>query len=62
MKILRIVLALTLVLALAACGAAPAEEPPTEEAKDHYYQILNADGTELYTVTDQTAVAEIDAW
>ena len=61
MKILRIVLALTLVLALTACGAAPAEEPPTEEAKDHYYQILNADGTELYTVTDQTAVAEIDA-
>ncbi len=61
MKILRIVLALTLVLALTACGTAPTEVPPVEEVKDHYYQILDAAGAELYTVTDQTAVAEIDA-
>ena len=29
--------------------------------KDHYYQILDAAGKELYTVTDSGAVAEIDA-
>lgn len=61
MKLRALFCAFAWIVALSACGAAPAEEPPTEEAKDHYYQILNADGTELYTVTDQTAVAEIDA-
>ena len=53
--------ALTLTLLLTACGGQTADEPAEEPEKDHYYQILDGTGQELYTVTDDTAVAEIDA-
>ena len=54
------VLALTLLLT--ACGGEQAaDDSAGETVKDHYYQILDADGQELYTVTDEAAVAEIDA-
>ena len=53
---------LVLTLLLTACGGEQVTDDTAEEAvKDHYYQILDADGQELYTVTDDTAVAEIDA-
>lgn len=61
MKKCRILCALALTLLLTACGGQTADEPAAEPEKDHYYQILDADGQELYTVTDDTAVAEIDA-
>ena len=61
MKKCWILCALTLTLLLTACGGQTADEPAAEPEKDHYYQILDADGQELYTVTDDTAVAEIDA-
>lgn len=61
MKLRALFCAFAWIMALTACGAAPAEEPPAEEVKDHYYQILDAAGEELYVVTDETAVAEIDA-
>ena len=50
-----------LLFALTACGVPAAGDPAGEAEKDHYYQILDADGQELYTVTDDDAVAEIDA-
>ena len=54
--------ALALTLLLTACGGGQnADDAAQEAGKDHYYQILDADGQELYTVTDDTAVAEIDA-
>ena len=53
---------LLLALLLTACGGEQAAADTAEEAvKDHYYQILDAAGKELYTVTDSGAVAEIDA-
>ena len=53
---------LALTLLLTACGGGQSADGAAQEAgKDHYYQILGADGQELYTVTDDTAVAEIDA-
>ena len=52
---------LSLTLLLTACGGQDAEDTAEEAEKDHYYQILGADGQELYTVTDDTAVSEIDA-
>ena len=53
---------LALTLLLTACGGSQSADGAAQEAgKDHYYQILGADGQELYTVTDETAVAEIDA-
>ena len=53
---------LSLTLLLTACGGEQAAADTAEEAvKDHYYQILDAAGKELYTVTDSGAVAEIDA-
>ena len=61
MKKCWILCALALTLLLTACGGQTADEPAAEPEKDHYYQILDADGQELYTVTDDTAVAEIDA-
>ena len=39
----------------------PFPDSAEEAVKDHYYQILDAAGKELYTVTDSGAVAEIDA-
>ena len=58
--IIPCVLALTLLLT--ACGGGQNADVAAQEAgKDHYYQILDADGRELYTVTDDTAVAELDA-
>ena len=50
-----------LLFALTACGVPAAGDPAGGAEKDHYYQILAADGQELYTVTDDDAVAEIDA-
>ena len=50
-----------LLFALTACGVPAAGDPAGGAEKDHYYQILDADGQELYTVTDDDAVAEIDA-
>ena len=50
-----------LLFALTACGVPAADDPAGEAEKDHYYQILDAAGRELYTVTDDSAVAEIDA-
>ena len=50
-----------LLFALTACGVPAADAPAGGAEKDHYYQILDADGQELYTVTDDDAVAEIDA-
>ena len=50
-----------LLFTLAACGGPAADDPAGEVEKDHYYQILDAAGQELYTVTDDDAVAEIDA-
>ena len=50
-----------LLFALTACGVPAADAPAGEAEKDHYYQILDAAGRELYTVTDDDAVAEIDA-
>ena len=50
-----------LLFALTACGGPSAGDPAGEAEKDHYYQILDAAGQELYTVTDDDAVAEIDA-
>ena len=61
MKKCWILCALALTLLLTACGGQTTDEPAAEPEKDHYYQILDADGQELYTVTDDTAVAEIDA-
>ena len=62
MKKYRILWVLALTLLLAACGGEQAADDAAREAgKDHYYQILDADGQELYTVADDTAVAEIDA-
>ena len=53
---------LALTLLLTACGGGQnADDTAQEDGKDHYYQILDADGQELYTVTDDDAVAEIDA-
>ena len=54
MKKYAIPCVLALTLLLTACGgrAPQAEESPEEAVKDHYYQILDADGRELYTVTD----------
>lgn len=46
-----------LLLALAGCGA-PSQEAAPE--KDHYYQILDGSGAELYTVTEADAVSKID--
>ncbi len=46
-------------LMLAGCGALP-EDGPSAPEKDHYYQILDADGAELYTVAAKDAVEEID--
>ena len=58
--IIPCILALTLLLT--ACGGGQNADVAAQEAgKDHYYQILDADGRELYTVTDDTAVAELDA-
>ncbi len=52
---------LSLTLLLTACGGEQAAADTAEEAvKDHYYQILDAAGKELYTVTDSGAVAEIE--
>ena len=50
-----------LLFALTACGVPAADAPAGGAEKDHYYQILAAAGQELYTVTDDDAVAEIDA-
>ena len=50
-----------LLFALTACGVPAAGDPAGGAEKDYYYQILDADGQELYTVTDDDAVAEIDA-
>ena len=50
-----------LLFALTACGVPAAGDPAGGAEKDHYYQILDAAGRELYTVTDDDAVAEIDA-
>ena len=62
MKKCWILCALALTLLLAACGGVQDTPDAAQEAvKDHYYQILDADGQELYTVTDDGAVAEIDA-
>ena len=61
MKKCWILCALALTLLLTACGGQTADEPAAEPEKDHYYQILDAAGEELYVVTDETAVAEIDA-
>ena len=61
MKKYWILCALALTLLLTACGGQDAEDTAEEAEKDHYYQILGADGQELYTVTDDTAVSEIDA-
>ena len=61
MKKYLILCALALTLLLTACGGQDAEDTAEEAEKDHYYQILGADGQELYTVTDDTAVSEIDA-
>ena len=63
MKKYAIPCVLALTLLLTACGgrAPQAEESPEEAVKDHYYQILDAEGRELYTVTEEAAVAEIDA-
>lgn len=61
MKKYWILCALALTLLLTACGGQTADEPAAEPEKDHYYQILDADGQKLYTITDDTAVAEIDA-
>ena len=48
---------LALTLLLTACGGGQSADGAAQEAgKDHYYQILGADGQELYTVTDDTAV------
>ena len=58
--IIPCILALTLLLT--ACGGGQNADVAAQEAgKDHYYQILDADGREMYTVTDDTAVAELDA-
>ena len=58
--IIPCILALTLLLT--ACGGGQnADDTAQEDGKDHYYQILDADGQELYTVTDDAVVAEIDA-
>ena len=47
---------LSLTLLLTACGGEQAAADTAEEAvKDHYYQILDAAGKELYTVTDSGA-------
>ena len=62
MKKYLILCVLALTLLLTACGGEQAAADTAEEAaKDHYYQILDADGRELYTVIGETAVAEIDA-
>lgn len=36
------------------------EEDETQENKLHYYQVLNAQGEELYTVTNSTQVETLD--
>ena len=52
MKKYLILCVLALTLLLTACGGEQAAADTAEEAaKDHYYQILDADGRELYTVT-----------
>ena len=62
-RLFALLLAVVMVLGLlTACGGEQAAADTAEEAvKDHYYQILDAAGKELYTVTDSGAVAEIDA-
>ena len=52
--------ALAAALILSGCTAAAPDAPAGGEVKDHYYQILDAAGETLYTVTDEDAVAEID--
>ena len=60
MKKLLIPCLLVLALALTGCTVTVPDAPDQEEVKDHYYQILDADGETLYTVTGEAAVAEID--
>ena len=52
MKKYLILCALALTLLLTACGGQDAEDTAEEAEKDHYYQILGADGQELYTEID----------
>ena len=62
MKKCWILCALALTLLLTACGGGQNTDDAAQETeKDHYYQILDAGGQELYTVTDDAAVSEIDA-
>ena len=62
MKKYLMLCALALTLLLTACGGGQNTDDAAQETeKDHYYQILDAGGQELYTVTDDTAVSEIDA-
>ena len=61
MKKYLMLCALALTLLLTACGGGPNTDDAAQETeKDHYYQILDAGGQELYTVTDDAAVSEID--
>lgn len=62
MKKYLMLCALALTLLLTACGGGQNTDDAAQETeKDHYYQILDAGGQELYTVTDDAAVSEIDA-
>ena len=62
MKKYLMLCALALTLLLTACGGGQNPDDAAQETeKDHYYQILDAGGQELYTVTDDAAVSEIDA-
>lgn len=61
MKKYLMLCALALTLLLTACGGGQNTDDVAQETeKDHYYQILDAGGQELYTVTDDAAVSEID--
>lgn len=61
MKKYLMLCALALTLLLTACGGGQNTDDAAQETeKDHYYQILDAGGQELYTVTDDAAVSEID--